>query len=683
MLWVLWLNLALACSMASAAHAADSSARGIVTYILQNQSGNVGPDVPVTFGAVFADGDVPAGAAIIAVDSDGKRIPLQADVKAHNPDGSLRHAVLTLDVPRLPSNADFPVTIMRGDAAGGPPISLSALPQDFDTNVELAVGGEHLRVSARELLANTKPELWLSGPLVTEWWVSGPFRGATGKPDPHLSVRFGIRSHGKGRPLRIEVDVENDWTWVPQPMTKFYDAAIRMNGKTVFAKTGMVQPAQTRWRKVFWWNAPADVFVKQDIAYLKKTRIIPNYNPDARVSGANVDELYRAFEKNDREPMGNGIITAYMPTTGGRPDIGPLPAWTVYYLLTMDPRAAEMTMTSADLGGSFPSHYRNIRTGRPTTTEEYPKISTHSNLVGKPGNLELPDTGGHEDRLVPEAPHEPSLDFIPYVVTGERYYLEELEFWSQWNSWGTAPGYHGFERSLVGWDQIRGQAWSLRTLAQAAYITPDTDPLKGTLLRELKANADWYNASYVNNPDADVFHAANPPDHRRGAAPWQDDFLTWAAQYAVQLGFKEWELFAKWKAFFPVQRMINPHYCWILATDYGMRVENDDGSFIDSWAKAYQINFTKDTKKKTIDPGNVLCGSQEMADALGLKAAGEMLGGARSGEGYPSNLQPALAVAVDAGVPGAEQAWNKLQARPVKPKDGIDASWDILPWSGK
>lgn len=58
--------------------------------------------------------------------------------------------------------------------------------------------------------------------------------------------------------------------------------------------------------------------------------------------------------------------------------------------------------------------------------------------------------------------------------------------------------------------------------------------------------------------------------------------------------------------------------------------------------------------------------AQAMADALSLKV-GEMTGYASSATGYPSNMQPALAKAVDAGAPGAAEAWALFASRAVQP----------------
>lgn len=646
---------------------------GIVTYGLENEKGSIEHDVPVTFGSIFAPGDVPAGSSVSAVDREGRTIPLQVDVKARHKDGSLRHAVLTLDVPHLATGHTMAVTIVPGGKTEGTPVALSALPPDFDVVVDLSEGGRHVKASVRDLMAHEKPDTWLSGPLVSEWWFAGPLRDSAGKPDPHLSVRFGIRSYGKDRPLRLEVDVENDWTWVADPRTEIYDATIAAAGKTLFTQQDMKQAAQTRWRKVYWWNQQASVFVKQDLDYLKKARVIPNYNPDAKVTAQDLDRLYAGFARSDRSPLGTGIVTDYMPMTGGRMDIGPLPTWTVYYLLTMDKRAAQVMFSAADLGGSYGSHYRNEKTGRPVSTEEYPNISTHSNYIGRPGNLAKPDTRGVNSRITAQSAHEPSLDFIPYVVSGERYYLEELEFWSQWNSWGTAPQYHGFGQNLVKWDEVRGQGWSLRTLAQAAYITPDSDPMKATLLREIHANLAFYNKDQTYNPAANVFHSAGAWDDY---SPWMDDFLTWAAGYAAQLGFDDAKPYAEWKGVFPTQRLINPQYCWILATSYRIVLADAHGKVFTNWSQAYKATFTR-FAKEPVDPQSVKCGSEAMAKALGLQE-GEMLGSPGNPAGYPANMQPAQAAAVDAGTPGAVEAWKKLRSRPML---NVDPTWDIIPWT--
>lgn len=645
----------------------------VASYVFQGGAG-LHDNVPVTFGAVFAPGGVPAGSTVVARNNQGVALRTQVDIKAHNPDGSLRHAVVTAVVPRLADGQLYPVDLERTAAAAvAPSLDIGALPKGFDVSVTLSMDGQTLSASAKDLLAQ-ESQAWLGGPEVTEWWFSAPFRDAQGTADPHLEVRFGLRSYGPGRPLRVEVNVENSRTWTPGPATRFYAVEIKLGDRSVFSSPQISQSSHTRWRKLFWWDDPVDVYVKQNLADLKRARVVPNYDETLPGLGSAIDRTYARFVASDRGPMGAGIITPYMPMTGGRSDIALLPGWTALYLTTMDKRAYEMTLVSGDLSGSFASHYRNEKTGRPTTSEEYPNLSTHSNYVGRPGNLELPQTNGYKNPNTAQTAHEPSLAFIPYLVTGDKYYLEELEFWSQWNSWGTSPALRGFAQGLVTWDEVRGQAWSLRTLAQAAFIAPDSDPLKQTFLRELKANFAKYDADFVRNAVQGPVHTLIRSKPQPSTySPWMDDYLTSVLGYIVGLGYDFAKPFAIWKADYPVQRMINPDYCWILATPYRMMVTPQI-----TWADTLKASYSFATHTEM--PPDMECGGAAMAEALKLQP-GQMMGNAASPGGYPANLQPALAAAVDLGVPGARDAWTKFQARSVKPASGLAPQWAILPWS--
>jgi len=236
----------------------------------------------------------------------------------------------------------------------------------------------------------------------------------------------------------------------------------------------------------------------------------------------------------------------------------------------------------------------------------------------------------------------------------------------------------------VTWDEVRAVAWSLRTLAQAAYIVPDDDPLKPVLQRELKANFDDLDSNYTNNPNASVLHVLMrppPPDHVIEYSPWMDDYLTASVGYVVQLGFQYAKPFARWKSEFPVQRMISPQWCWIVATPYRVIPQNPDTSLATTWADAYR-NTVLHVTKNVADPATLPCDSSEMAEAFGLHSEGEMLGNARSSGGYPANMQGALAASVDLATPGAPEAWAKFIARPVQPGH-LDPQWAILPWSAR
>ena len=60
----------------------------------------------------------------------------------------------------------------------------------------------------------------------------------------------------------------------------------------------------------------------------------------------------------------------------------------------------------------------------------------------------------------------------------------------------------GIFQSAAGASTTRGAAWAIRSLAQAACITPDSDTLlRNEFNSSLQANIDWNHARYVAQPN--------------------------------------------------------------------------------------------------------------------------------------------------------------------------------------
>ncbi len=406
--------------------------------------------------------------------------------------------------------------------------------------------------------------------------------------------------------------------------------------------------------------------------------------------------------------MGSGIVQATMPGVGGRPDIGPLPGWAAMYLLSMDSRAKNVTLGVGDLAGGWPMHYRDKATGRPVSIVDYPytrtfSVSSDSKNPATGINEAMPVCSGACDTgaMQPDAAHQPSMAYLPYIVTGDHYYLEELQFWANWNMIQANPHYREFGKGLVKWDQVRGQAWSLRTLGHAAYITPDADPLKQYFNDRVLDNIAWYNAAFpVGGRNAlGVYDRgmdfAHPNSGGPTIQPWMDDFLTWSIGYLVELGFPTAQPLLEWKATFPVGRMTDPGFCWVDGAVYILEVRSGAGQPIyPSFAAAYQASF-QNGKIRNEDSGTLVhptgaiylnqpCGSQAQADwrtaATGkVWPLGQMTGYSTSTHGYPSNMQPALAVAATSGIPNAKNAWTVFMNRNSKPDYAMSPQFAIVP----
>lgn len=635
----------------------------VTSFTVYSRANRPQTDVPVTFGQAFRPGDVPANQTLTAKLPNGKAVPLQVDPKATNRDGSLRHAVLTAELPNIESGAHQTVSLYaeprQGQARGAGIKPAELIRKGFNATVHLTLDGKRYTASAAKMLSTGGAKKWLSGPLVTEWLVGGAVKSVDGVANPHLAVYFYVRAYRGLSRARVDVVVENDWSYVPDPKNLTYGVHITVGGKRVYSQKDLVHYAHARWHKVFWWGQAPAVGVRVDLRYLMRAGALPPYNR-LKVPSRVLDKL-----RSELAPMQRGSISKYMPGPGANPDIGPLPRWTALYVVTGDPRAKRAMLLNGDAGGSFSIHYRDKKTGLPISIQDYP----YATLLGHVGDTVNPKTGRSEafppcggdckSPYVPDSAHQPSIAYVPYLVTGDYFYLQELQFWADWNVFRQNPYYRKFEKGLL-WDQsVRGQAWSLRELARTAYITPDSSPLKKYFRRILENNIDWYTKTYADNPDANKLHIivngyALGYNNHRGIAPWMDDFFTWSMSELVALGFESAKPMLDWKAQFPVARMMDPGYCWISAAIYSLNVRDSKSSpLYTTLHEAYDASVPPARRKAP-------CGSLEMARAFRLRHAGEMTGYSQSPTGYPANMQPALAAAVDAGIPGAKKAWEKF-----------------------
>jgi len=668
--------------------ASEALAPGAITgIVVQNAGAAPQAAAPLTFGQVFAEGHWFPGEPLTARLSDGTNVPLQADIKASHPNGSVRHAVLSLLAPALAVGQQRSIALVKGVPVAPPaaaPGPAALLERGFDAVVKLKLGQQTYSASAAAPLRSGRFSTWLAGPVANEWLVTAPLLDAQGAPHPHLAARFAIRALGAAL-ARVDVTIENAWAFEPAPQNLTYDAQVLVGGVPVYAKAALTHYHHARWRKVFWWGAAPQLHIRHNTAYLIASRALPNYDQQVSVGEAQLAALKAQWRGARTEPMGAGLAVPYMPTTGGRPDIGLLPSWAASYLLSMDQRAKDVTLGSADQAGSWSSHYRDKRSGRPVSLFDYPYMT----VLGQRTDTVNPAT--HKEEAFPpcasttacgtpfhhDGSHQPGFAYLPYLVTGDYYYLEELQFWAMWNTFMSNPGYREHIKGLVKSDEVRGQAWSLRTLGEAAYITPDADPLKNQFQFFVTSNLDWYNANYTNNPGANLLGAlthgyAIGYDNGTGLAPWMDDFFTAAVGHLAELGFSSARPLLAWKAKFPIMRMNGKGACWINGAVYALKVRDSaTAPFYTSIGEAWRA-----TQPKTL--AGLPCGGLAMAQQLGLRA-GEMTGYSFSEAGYPSNMQPALAYAADSGVWNGASAWSSFSNRSVKPNYGLGPQFAIIP----
>ncbi len=704
----------------------SASAEVITSVKIQNVA-LAQSNVPISFGQVFAKGDIPLNNSISGKLSDGTNLPLQVDVKAAHDDGSLRHAIISTILPRI--DADKIETIYLFKSGTPNPTAVADTPAKlltagFTASINVTLAGDIYTASADSLLKVGKYTNWLAGTIVNEWHVSAPLKNAQGMEHPHLTARFAIRSYAGQNKARVDITLENNWTYEPNPQKFTYDAQIQIGGQNVYTKTALTHFHHARWRKVFWWGGEPSVHIQHNTAYLIASKAIPNYDQSVVITSTGLNQINSRWEKAVTDPMGPGLVATAMPMAGGRPDIGPLPQWEAMYLLSMDAVSKKITLGTGDLAGSWPIHYRDKNTDKPVSIATYPYgsswIASHNiDPLKKDWSFSrcaiASDCDTSPYNYTPDVNHQPSMAYLPYLVTGDYFYLEELQFWATYNVAGISPVYREHEKGLMKAVQVRGQAWSLRTMGQVAYITPDAHAMKQYFIDMLNFNLDFYNTTYtlgqpnqlgvLDGSGKDAFQSiayTTAAGLKTGLAPWMDDFFTWSTGYLVELGFAKAKPLLDWKAKFSVGRLTDPGFCWVDGALYNITVRASVSSpLFTTFNQAYLATMRAGLGSIESPSGPMLnstgqdylsltCGSQAQADwrtqndkdnnvSRNPWVLGEMPIFSYSVEGSPSNMQPALAVAAGSGIPNAKKAWDIFINRPIKPDYSVAPQFAIVP----
>src|SRR6185503_511107 len=242
------------------------------------------------------------------------------------------------------------------------------------------------------------------------------------------------------------------------------------------------------------------------------------------------------------------------------------------YLVHRDPAQRAFVLANGDLAGSWPVHVREADTsptsgvgagkfisldqrptiwydqraqesgvdyvkGLPLPIREYTFICAPPPAAPDPGCQPVPS---NQTRLIPDNAHQPSLAYVPYLLTGDRYYADEMAFWADYAMMRTYNG-DGVRGALgiLAYNEVRGFGWALRNIAEAAAYHPDS-AVRGYLAAKVSANLQWLDA-YANAQDP----IANPLKLLWiGARPepgvislWEQTYLAYGIDRANRLGF--------------------------------------------------------------------------------------------------------------------------------------------------
>jgi hypothetical protein len=755
--------------VSQASYAASSPAPGVTnTMTLSNVSGGAISNYPLQFGRPFVDGAIAVAPQVLV---DGRAVPTQADVKNRYPDGSVEFAVIAVVIPSLPAGGALTLTFQNQTANSNAPLTraqMLLMRYMFDAKMKLTptTGGSTQIVDARTMLQNGDYRLWTSGP-VAQTIILGDDT-ATRKYDigfgdgyhpfrPHFYATFWPQTHQ----VFVRAVGDNDNTEELEDLT--YNLTLTAANAVAYTRAGLTHYALTRWSRTFWLGGTPSpqVDIDNNLAYLESTRFIPNFDPAITVPASAIATEYALWTGPPHDlydgTWDGGLWQVGMNSPGARQEIGPYPTWDVLWLYGGDWRMRQMSLGMADLAGAFPANLRESDpskrlsradppglapetglghvvsiTDRQTLTTytegllayDYTKPADAVRIVG-PLDLNQPWEFG--------TAHEPAPFFVPYLLTGDPWYLDEIYMWAGYSaaagldspSAAQGRGPDGTYGAING--ELRGAAWVGRNRAEAAFIAPDNAPEKayftylmndalarwegvfalagtpydgtaeklwgastgdpwtdnlGPVAGQAPVMHNWEsNGSPGPNSqtDATILENVDNGAYVAGAvgsmtSPWMQWYLQYALGREAELGFaaKPLQLYS---GVYPIGLVNSSGQPWAINT-YQMPVEQAQGGFLAGWPQVF-ATLTAPYLSPTgvlIDPAN----SQPSGRANGPAAFAADLGV----EGYPLYLLGGMAMLDDAAAPGAAQAWAWLQANVETPAmSGLLTApkWAIVP----
>ena len=537
-------------------------------------TGSGAPDGTIAvFGQAFRPGDLPRGSGLAARRAGGAPLPLQIDVTTRHPDGSARFAVLALAAPGLRRGEIEGVLLHRAPAAE------AAAPMGWDglgsLVLEVASGaGPPWRADLASMaaVAARAGRLWQSGPLAQQLRVEAtvPPAAAGGATSLRLLADLALRRDGS---LWVELWFRNDIAMRPGGGIATWSARLDHGGQALLRIDGIRQHQYTGLGRVVHRlrgaAAPPPPLVHPDVAYLVETGAVARYDVPNGVDEALLARFASAMaEPAWQEPFNRRGFTTYMPTTGGRFDIGPATGWQAAWLISGDPRAAAFAIGQAEAAGAIPWHFHDPQGGASAAggwldSRRWPRLWIDSRGGAPPRGLAqqvATDTGWSPDQA-----HQPDVAFVPYLLTGRRALLDEVLAQGAFQIVATYPAGRNPDPRLgdviiVNGPQVRAAAWALRCLDNAAWISPEDAPDTAFLRAAAAANWTWL-ASQLPRWTAEQgeAHGRLPGENRdpSGVPPWQQDYFASSVAAATARGNADARRVLGWMRNFLAGRFLN------------------------------------------------------------------------------------------------------------------------------
>jgi hypothetical protein len=489
-------------------------------------------------------------------------------------------------------------------------------------------------------------------------------------PDWRVYFRVDADTNGKrieGAGARDEVIVEygRATAGTPTHVQVAYTATINKVGTAI-----ATYAVPKHWWYARWRYQSAERPVVRTPAMLKARGWLPNFGATG-LFGLQANTRAVAWDGPMSAPAG---FSNAMGGTGDNHQIGLLTEYAADYALFESPASLVSLRTEGEWCGNWCMHIRDEATGA--------VLDVRNNKLrykadgGTINNAPGANPASNPRYVDVETAHFYPCANMPWLLTEDPYYLEELQFGANWQL--LFNQYHRSQQNLQGLvypGQTRSFAWGLRDLFLLAASCPTTVPAwlrPKSYWRSCVADNRAYAMKFVNSPAR--IHALFKTWTRSDADPaWQTAWLNTVVGIGVGQGFEDWlPVFrwgidkhiqqtngtSGWPRQWPVPYYSIPNKAAVWGTPTGVFATTSiDATTCTTWADYWAYY-----KAGSPDAGGV-----GHSDTGGSKVDdtgwdGHTIKQVQSSPSYFLHLRAALAIAVTRGIPEAKACYDYLQA---------------------
>lgn len=649
----------------------------VTSFKLTSSAG--GTLLPWTMGHFFRQGDVPSGETLYA-DVD----EFQAVIRNRWPDGSVKFAVLSGRC-NLTAGVARNVQLTRVAASTQTPISLATL---VAANPQISVQvGSFGTVNLSSVIGSPHRQL-LAGPVCSEWQYRLPV-------DSQLTVWLYVRFYKGGR-TEFMASVENGWFDFTGAINKPAQLVVSGGGSVLY-DSGTSVDIKHHTRVIcatghsgkLWIGGDPGVIPAHDTSYLQRTGAVPAYQAQS-VSAGTLNGLAQTYLPYAQHNLpGNSLGGG-----GAHPSIGWLPRWDACYVVSADARAYKSVLVNSFAAAAYSYHFRNAATGNVVAYADAPTTAIGSAAGSNSaygGRAYYSGQYGTDWDIS----HAWIPGYTAYILTGDWWHLEELQFAVKWVHYTSNVSYRGNATGLMVRNlQTRGTAWALRNCAMAAAVTPDSDSERAAYCNAVGASLTWMRGYHTNGLGLFIEPDQAGWGDPGGQRTWMSDYvvgsLAWALDQKILSGqqLADAQAVMAWCGAGLVQRMsdgTNPNGWHWARQVYSPVVssasfpQNQQQANLDAnWGVTFQRNFGR-SNGTDLDNGVIYGGATNEKDLASFQVASTW------GALYFEYAMNALAQCVNQGVPGAAVAFYRIRSASNYPTCRAslanDPTWGVGPRS--